>query len=52
VRDIDSGDEMKKCSVIAMERGYVENAGAIFYHRPGDRHFFHIVRRTSRLHCV
>ncbi|VAW69413.1 hypothetical protein MNBD_GAMMA10-2148 [hydrothermal vent metagenome] len=29
---------MKKCEVIAMEGGYVENAGAVFYRLIGDKH--------------
>jgi len=33
---------MKKCEVIAMDDGTVENAGAVFYHLIGDKHTFFI----------
>jgi len=32
---IDLYGVMKKCDVIAMDGGYVENAGAVFYHLIG-----------------
>ncbi|VAW62461.1 Phosphatidylglycerol--membrane-oligosaccharide glycerophosphotransferase, partial [hydrothermal vent metagenome] len=31
---------MKKCEVIAMDGGYVENAGAVFYHLTGGEHYW------------
>jgi len=46
---IDFYGVMKKYEVIAMDGGYVENAGAIFYHLIGDKHFFHIAIRIKSL---
>jgi len=48
---IDLYGVMKKCEVTTMEGGYVENAGAVFYHLIGDEHFFHIAIRTRKL-CI
>jgi len=38
VQVIDLSSVMKKCEVIAMDGGYVENAGAVFYRLTGDEH--------------
>jgi len=40
VQAIDLDSVIKKCAVITMDGGYVENAGAIFYNLIGDKHFF------------
>ncbi len=46
---IDLYGVMKKCEVTTMEGGYVENAGAVFYHLTGDEYFFHYAIRTRKL---